>query len=284
MTTDPTIHPTDTGTDRLRELSEAATPGEWKATRSDPAEGADCWWLTSDQATSNMEKDLGSMAGGWPRKRHEANAQLVVSLVNAYRSGELVHRSIPLTSEGAVPVTKQEIVTLIAKHWLTAKGASEETATELSDPAEFPLLAPEDYAACCEVADALLHRLSASPAVTETQGGASEINTYDDEPNDYVRRLRVYADIAQRYDLHVEASGMREIAQRLKLVDVPALPAGTSESPWSEHSPAEIVRRTRCQAEDAAGRQGMAGWRMACDLILQRLGALPPSEQGGSDA
>lgn len=71
--------------------------------------------------------------------------------------------------DGWQPISKEEIVTLIAKHWLTAKGTDEDTAAELSAPSKFPRISPEDHAACCEVADALLARLPAPPS-TEIEG------------------------------------------------------------------------------------------------------------------
>lgn len=48
---------------------------------------------------------------------------------------------------------------------------------------------------------------------------------------------------------------------------------------WSDLSPAEIVRRTRCQAEDLPdeGDSSAQIWRHACDTILLRLGAFQPA-------
>lgn len=45
---------------------------------------------------------------------------------------------------------------------------------------------------------------------------------------------------------------------------------------WSHLSPHEIVRRTRCQADDGT-LPGAGRWRSCCDLILSRLGPAPSS-------
>lgn len=59
-----------------------------------------------------------------------------------------------------VGLSEGEIVKLIAKTWLTAKGTDDETADEISDPGELAMISPEDYAACVEIAQTLLHRFS----------------------------------------------------------------------------------------------------------------------------
>ena len=66
--------------EKLKALREKATPGPWKTAHSDPAEGADVWWLCAGKG--NMEKDLGSLVGGYPHDTHEANPALICLLVN----------------------------------------------------------------------------------------------------------------------------------------------------------------------------------------------------------
>lgn len=73
-------------------------------------------------------------------------------------------------AEVSLPITETEIVTLIAREWLTEKGVSEETAADLSSPDEFPLVAPEDWSACTAIARAILHRLSVALAEAEARG------------------------------------------------------------------------------------------------------------------
>ncbi len=61
-----------------REKSEAQewTPGPWRSTHSDPAEGADVWWITAGDG--NKETDIGTISGGkWPIGKSTANAQLI---------------------------------------------------------------------------------------------------------------------------------------------------------------------------------------------------------------
>lgn len=55
----------------------------------------------------------------------------------------------------------------------------------------------------------------------------------------------------------------------------PDHPAGQSagSGAWSEHSPQEIVRRTRCMADET---RDAVVWRDCCDLILERLGKPAP--------
>lgn len=62
---------------RKPEGASAHTPGPWKAEYSDPAEGADVWWICAGEG--NSEKELGSFVGGYPHDRHEANARLAAA-------------------------------------------------------------------------------------------------------------------------------------------------------------------------------------------------------------
>lgn len=52
------------------------TPGPWKATRSNPAEGYDCWLITANHR-NNFEKYLATVAGG--ASTSEANARLIAA-------------------------------------------------------------------------------------------------------------------------------------------------------------------------------------------------------------
>ncbi|MGG3810913.1 DUF3850 domain-containing protein [Methylorubrum rhodesianum] len=61
----------------------------------------------------------------------------------------------------------------------------------------------------------------------------------------------------------------------LSLAPLSTHPAGQSagSGAWSEHSPQEIVRRTRCMADET---RDAVVWRDCCDLILERLGKPAP--------
>lgn len=58
-------------------MTEKWTAAPWRAVRSDPAEGADVWWICAGDG--NQETELGSMAGGWPQERRAANAHLAAA-------------------------------------------------------------------------------------------------------------------------------------------------------------------------------------------------------------
>lgn len=62
------------------------TPSPWRAVRSDPAQGADVWWIVAGEG--NRETELGTMAGGYPAERREANARLAASAPDLYRACE----------------------------------------------------------------------------------------------------------------------------------------------------------------------------------------------------
>jgi hypothetical protein len=63
-------------TDKTSE-TQKHTPGPWRAAHSDPAEGADVWWICAGEG--NYEKELGSFVGGYPHDRNEANARLAAA-------------------------------------------------------------------------------------------------------------------------------------------------------------------------------------------------------------
>lgn len=71
--------------EELRALLEKMTPGPWSATRSDPAEGFDCWWLTANSGP-NFEVEVGSMPGGYPHDVKEANAKGTAAAINYLRA------------------------------------------------------------------------------------------------------------------------------------------------------------------------------------------------------
>ncbi len=55
------------------------TPGPWMATHSVPEEGYDCWWITSNSSGSNREKEIATVAGGYPQDKHACNAKLIAA-------------------------------------------------------------------------------------------------------------------------------------------------------------------------------------------------------------
>lgn len=59
------------------------TPGPWKATRSEPAEGYDCWWITANLG-SNLEKELASVSGGVSTSG--PNARLIAAAPELYEA------------------------------------------------------------------------------------------------------------------------------------------------------------------------------------------------------
>lgn len=65
-------------------------------------------------------------------------------------------------TQSAPSLREGEIVTLIAKVWLTEHGVSDEVAADLSDPEEFPHVAAEDWAACAAIAKHIIHRHEAT--------------------------------------------------------------------------------------------------------------------------
>jgi hypothetical protein len=70
------------------------TPGPWTATHSDPAQGADVWWITATPA-SNQETDIATVSGGkWPIGKSEANAMLISSAPELYRAVKLLLSSV----------------------------------------------------------------------------------------------------------------------------------------------------------------------------------------------
>ena len=68
--------------EELRGLLAADTSTDWQTVRSDPAEGADVWWICAKNA-AGQEVELGSLQGGWPHPTREARARLIVAMRNA---------------------------------------------------------------------------------------------------------------------------------------------------------------------------------------------------------
>ena len=67
-------------------LMEAATPGEWFSQVSDPAEGVDCFWLMSLQASKALTEEVGSVNGSQWDDTQRANAELIARAVNFIRT------------------------------------------------------------------------------------------------------------------------------------------------------------------------------------------------------
>ena len=62
------------------------TSGPWKATRSDPSQGADVWWITGIfSERGNSEKDIATVCGGLAPSA-EANAQLIAAAPDLHRA------------------------------------------------------------------------------------------------------------------------------------------------------------------------------------------------------
>jgi len=61
--------------DELQAALAAATAGPWQSTRTDPAEGYDCCWLTASPNGRNNESEIGSIS-------LPANAAAIVLLRN----------------------------------------------------------------------------------------------------------------------------------------------------------------------------------------------------------
>jgi len=68
--------------EELRGLLAADTSTDWQTVRSDPAEGADVWWICAKNA-AGQEVELGSLQGGRPHPTREARARLIVAMRNA---------------------------------------------------------------------------------------------------------------------------------------------------------------------------------------------------------
>jgi len=54
------------------------SPAPWNVVRSDPAEGADVWWIVGNCGGHNSETEIGSVQGGHGN-HHEANARLIAA-------------------------------------------------------------------------------------------------------------------------------------------------------------------------------------------------------------
>lgn len=61
----------------IETMSEKHTKGPWAATRSDPAEGADVWWITGGDG--NNERDIATVPGGITNERNAFNAALIAT-------------------------------------------------------------------------------------------------------------------------------------------------------------------------------------------------------------
>jgi len=79
------------------------TKGPWIATRSDPAEGSDVWWITACPA-ANQETELATVAGGYQHERHEANARLIAAAPDLLAMCEELAECSDYWSEYDVPI------------------------------------------------------------------------------------------------------------------------------------------------------------------------------------
>jgi hypothetical protein len=82
---------------------EKFTPGPWTATRSDPNEGADVWWITGTVAkmSGNAETDVATVCGGKMDGKSEANANLIAACPELYEAlDKLMKRYMDLVSSG----------------------------------------------------------------------------------------------------------------------------------------------------------------------------------------
>jgi len=68
--------------EELRGLLAADTSTDWQTVRTDPAEGADVWWLCAKNS-AGQEIELGSLQGGFPHPTREARARLICAMRNA---------------------------------------------------------------------------------------------------------------------------------------------------------------------------------------------------------
>ena len=75
------------------------TPGPWQATRSDPAEGADVFWITGhyEPGNNNSETEITSVPGNKPANAHliAAAPLLFGELCNAR---EIIHDHVQVWS------------------------------------------------------------------------------------------------------------------------------------------------------------------------------------------
>ena len=68
--------------EELRGLLAADTSTDWQTVRTDPAEGADVWWLCAKNS-AGQEIELGLLQGGFPHPTREARARLICAMRNA---------------------------------------------------------------------------------------------------------------------------------------------------------------------------------------------------------
>ena len=86
--------------EELRGLLAADTSTDWQTVRTDPAEGADVWWLCAKNS-AGQEIELGLLQGGFPHPTREARARLICAMRNALPALlDLAERaSIPLAGD-----------------------------------------------------------------------------------------------------------------------------------------------------------------------------------------
>lgn len=67
------------------------TPGPWKAAHSDPAYGADVWWICAGE--DNYEKELVEVSGS-PHEVGAANAAFIVRTCNSFDSNQATIKAL----------------------------------------------------------------------------------------------------------------------------------------------------------------------------------------------
>lgn len=100
----------------MDKVEDGFTTGPWKATRSSPAEGYDCWWITANHR-QNYEKDLATVAGG--ASTSAANAKLIAAAPDMYAALERLeaHCRIlpPDMDEPGSPLAQARAALLLAR-------------------------------------------------------------------------------------------------------------------------------------------------------------------------
>ena len=98
--------------EELRGLLAADTSTDWQTVRTDPAEGADVWWLCAKNS-AGQEIELGSLQGGFPHPTREARARLICAMRNALPAlldlASKALATLSLAGEDAGPVLADNI-------------------------------------------------------------------------------------------------------------------------------------------------------------------------------
>lgn len=79
------------------------TPGPWRATRSIPEEGFDCWWISGNCA-QNLDKEFATVAGG--AANSEGNACLIAAAPLLLMIAEIAAHYTWASLGGYAPMTE----------------------------------------------------------------------------------------------------------------------------------------------------------------------------------